>query len=104
LYCSGDKAPVCSNTKLLGIALGDDDPFEVAVCDDNDCFVSVVIIDVLVPIFVPGFNRRNAFYITGKVTVKSLLIYLQQYPPKTLSWRTTALSQVAGRSYKWKDR
>jgi len=63
LYCSGDNAPVCSNTKLLEITLGDDDPFEVAVCDDNDCFDSVEEIDDLVPIFVSGLNPRNTFCI-----------------------------------------
>jgi len=41
LYCSGVSAPVCSNTKLIEVKLGDDAPFEVAICDDNDCLDSL---------------------------------------------------------------
>jgi len=41
LYCSGESAPVCNNTKLVEVKLGVDAPFEVAICDDNDCLASV---------------------------------------------------------------
>jgi len=41
LYCSGESAPVCSNKKLIEVQLGTDAPFELAVCDDNDCLASL---------------------------------------------------------------
>lgn len=41
LYCSGDDAPVCKNTKLIEITIDNAAPFEVAICDDNDCFNSL---------------------------------------------------------------
>jgi len=40
LYCTAD-APTCSNIKLAEITLADDAPFEVAICDDNECLASV---------------------------------------------------------------
>jgi len=40
LYCTED-APTCSNMKLVEITLADDAPFEVAICDDNECLASV---------------------------------------------------------------
>lgn len=41
LYCSGESAPACDNTKLIEVKLGDDAPFEIAICDDNDCLDSL---------------------------------------------------------------
>jgi len=41
VYCSGESAPVCINKKLIEIKLGTDAPFEIAVCDDNDCLASL---------------------------------------------------------------
>jgi len=46
LYCTAD-APTCSNIKLAEITLADDAaPFEIAICDDNECLASVGAIDV----------------------------------------------------------
>lgn len=39
VYCSGER--VCSNTKLIEVKLGTDAPFEIAICDDNDCLASL---------------------------------------------------------------
>mmetsp|Transcript_1147 Transcript_1147/g.1696 ORF Transcript_1147/g.1696 Transcript_1147/m.1696 type:complete len:392 (+) Transcript_1147:290-1465(+) len=41
VHCSGESALVCSNKKLIEVKLGTDAPFELAVCDDNDCLASV---------------------------------------------------------------
>ena len=41
VYCSGESAPVCSNKKLIEVKLGTDAPFEIAICDDNDCLASL---------------------------------------------------------------
>jgi len=46
LYCS-DDAPACSNMKLAEITIADDAPFEVAICDDNDCLTSVGAVDIV---------------------------------------------------------
>jgi len=40
-YCTGENAPVCSNKKLIEVQLGTDAPFELVVCDDNDCIASL---------------------------------------------------------------
>jgi hypothetical protein len=40
-YCSGESAPVCSNKKLIEVQLDTDAPFELAICDDNDCLASL---------------------------------------------------------------
>lgn len=66
LYCSGDNAPVCKNTKLVEITLLDDAPFEVAICDDNDCLASVGSADIA-RFFATGYgigenNKRNNPY------------------------------------------
>jgi len=45
LYCTAD-APTCSNMKLVELTLADDAPFEVAICDDNDCLASVGAVDI----------------------------------------------------------
>ena len=40
-YCSGESAPACSNKKLIEVQYGTDAPFELAICDDNDCLASL---------------------------------------------------------------
>jgi len=46
LYCTED-APTCSNIKLAEITLADDAaPFEIAICDDNECLASVGAVDI----------------------------------------------------------
>lgn len=62
LYCSGDNAPVCSNIKLVEITIGEDAPFEVAICDDNDCIASVGTADIAGH-YATGYMSANPFCI-----------------------------------------
>jgi len=62
LYCSGDNAPVCNNIRLAEITLGDDAPFEVAICDDNNCLASLGASDV-VGYYANGARGRDPFCI-----------------------------------------
>lgn len=70
LYCTAD-APTCSNIKLAEITIADDAPFEVAICDDNDCLASVGAIDIV------GFHATGPFIQT--YTPTELGSYLDPY-------------------------
>jgi hypothetical protein len=58
-YCSGESAPACSNKKLIEVQLGTDAPFELAICDDNDCLASLKNTRPLAN-FIDGYFPSNA--------------------------------------------
>lgn len=66
LYCSGESAPVCNNTQLIEVKLGDDAPFEVAICDDSDCLDSLGE-PFTVSILADGFGK-NPFCLPEETT------------------------------------
>jgi len=57
-FCSGESAPECSNKKLIEVQFGTDAPFELAICDDNDCLASLKDARPL-EIWIDGFNSRE---------------------------------------------
>ncbi len=114
LYCTAD-APTCNNIKLAEITLADDAPFEVAICDDNDCLASAGAIDVVgyyaagvlpqsyypqeeygefidpfcIADLEPSFMRRNQKYVSAKISEKAF--------DKTEYCTVKAASKRAGR-------
>ena len=68
MHCS-DNAPVCGNIRLaeqltLGDKSGADGPFEVAICDDNDCLALVGTVDIVGGhLFASGYRGENPFWI-----------------------------------------
>jgi len=66
LYCSGESAPVCKKKRLVEVKLGDDAPFEIAICDDGDCLASVP--QMYLADNVDGYLGSNPFCLPNEPT------------------------------------
>jgi|AntRauTorckE5430_2_1112549.scaffolds.fasta_scaffold00882_8 hypothetical protein len=90
LYCSGDNAPVCNNTKLVDVDLGVDGSFEVAVCDDNDCIDSlggVELADIA-----GGFAVGFGLYIGAQ---RNPFCYKAEFDPSTTPFMSRFVNATA---------
>lgn len=76
-FCAEDGGSTCMNKALVEISLGTDAPFEVAVCDDDDCLAQIP--PTVMESFVDGSRSLNPFCLPEEEIPQEITPVLVEY-------------------------